>query len=100
MILRVPQLNVVGLVQGEQDLAGIEGKVGEGRVLNETNETNHKLTTLTKSITITLTGREVGGGREGRRERERGRERGERGRKGEWGRREKMCRRASGGEIH
>ena len=55
-------------------------------MLNETNETNHKLTTLTKSITITLTGREGGGRereREGRRERERVRERGKEGRGGE-----------------
>ena len=51
--------------------------MGQGRVLNETNETNHELTTLTKSITITLT-RERGGGREGKRgegEKERARER-------------------------
>jgi hypothetical protein len=37
VILRVPQLNVVGLVQGEQNPTGIEGKVGQGAVLNKTN---------------------------------------------------------------
>ena len=34
VILGVPKLNVVGMVKGEQDLAGIEWKVGQGGMLH------------------------------------------------------------------
>ena len=35
VVLRIPELYVVGLVQGEKNFTGIEGKVGEGAVLNQ-----------------------------------------------------------------
>ena len=37
VILRIPELYVVGLVKGQENFTGIEGEVREGAMLNKTH---------------------------------------------------------------